>query len=97
MSGGSFGYLCFEDTLADLAAKRHELERMHAALCELPYARVPATETARVLAMLERAESRVSALEELRAVWKAVEWWASGDWSEDRVRQVIRDYEDGAL
>ena len=93
MSGGSYEYLCHSWDLGDLLAKRGELERMSARLAGLGWAEDAARETEELLVMLRqwqiRAETRIG---RLRDVWKAVEWWDSCDWSEDRVRQALAAY-----
>lgn len=94
MSGGSYDYLCDAFDLSDLADKRHQLEAMAERLAGLPWARVPAFETRRLLDAIDRLSIRVEAAKELRKVWHAVEWWDSCDWGEDQVREAVRAYED---
>jgi hypothetical protein len=94
VSGGSYNYLCFAEDVADLAEKRAELEQMHDRLAALPWARTAADETARLMAALDRIDSRVRNSKELREVWRAVEWWDSCDYSEKQAREAVRDYDD---
>jgi hypothetical protein len=94
MSGGSYNYLCFAADLYDLAQKREDLEAMHDRLAALPWARTAADETARILAALDRLDSRIRNSPELREVWRAIEWWDSCDTGEDQARDALRKYED---
>lgn len=93
MSGGSYNYLCHAWDLDDLLEHRAGLEKMSARLAGLGWAEDAARETEELLVMLRqwqvRAETR---MERLREVWKAVEWWDSGDWGEDQVRAALAKY-----
>lgn len=52
-----------------------------------------AKETYSLLVQLRQWETRADVhMERLRAVWKAVEWWDSGDWGEDDVREALAEY-----
>ena len=93
MSGGSFNYLCDARDLEDLMAKRHDLSDMVDALAHLGYAADAAQETASLLAQIRAANARAEAsTERLRDVWKAVEWWKSGDRDEDAVKEALDKY-----
>jgi hypothetical protein len=94
MSGGSFDYLCFVSSADELAQKREALERMADELAALSYARTAAAETQRLVDALIRIDVRLEAGDKLRDVWKAVEWWRSGDRGEDAVRGAVRALED---
>lgn len=95
MSGGSYNYLglVYGDDLAELLGKEADLRAMADRLAGLGYATDAARETEELLIMLRqwkvRAEVRVRRLSD---VWKAVEWWDSSDWSEDRVRTALTIY-----
>jgi len=94
MSGGSYNYLAsMYDDLADLLGKETDLQDMADRLAGLGWAEDAARETEELLVMLRqwkiRAEVRVRRLFD---VWHAVEWWDSGDWSEERVREVLAKY-----
>lgn len=96
MSGGSYNYLCHTFDLDDLLKKQSELRDMADRLAALGYAKDAATETEELLAMLRQWEVRAAVrLTRLAAVWEAVEWWDSGDRSEDAVRQALTAYRDG--
>lgn len=94
MSGGYFNYLCAKDaadilrdsTLEDLQEMSFAL-RMRPDGAEVAAATFAALQDARE--SLERLQSRI---DQLRPVWKAVEWKFSGDWGDERVSQAITDY-----
>ncbi|MEU6597828.1 hypothetical protein [Streptomyces flaveolus] len=93
MSGGSFNYLCHAFDLDDLIERRGSLEAMASELAGLGYAQDAARETEELLVMLRQWEVRATVrVERLREVWKAVEWWRSCDYSEDRVHEALSDY-----
>ncbi|MFD0853580.1 hypothetical protein ACFQ07_15190 [Actinomadura adrarensis] len=94
MSGGSYDYLyVWTNDIQQLIARRHHLKAMAERLAGLPYARDAAIETERIAAALERLEIQVTArAEALDDVWKAVEWWDSGDWGEDAVKKALAEY-----
>jgi hypothetical protein len=74
MSGGSFNYLCYKD----FPAEESELRAMVKFLREhdMPEA---AAATAK---FLEQPS------EELRGLWKAVEWFVSSDWWYDEINEA---------
>jgi hypothetical protein len=82
MSGGSYDYLYFH--VAELGGHSGMLETMAERLEGLPYATEAAVATRRILESIGD--------EKLAEVWRAVEWWDSGDYGEDQVRQVIEEY-----
>jgi hypothetical protein len=84
MSGGSYKYLYFQ--VSELGGNRGELESMAARLDGLPYAAQAAAATRRILEAISD--------EKLAAVWRAVEWWDSGDYGEDQVREAVAEYEE---
>lgn len=95
MSGGSFCYLCDAGSITDLAAKRTELEEMADWLAnaggqfpgvDVSYA---LRETRRLLTFLAMTERMLHRLPELRQVWKAVEWYVSGDYGQDQVQEAL--------
>lgn len=93
MSGGSYDYLCYRDSLRDLAGEVDQLERMRDRLIGLGYAEDAAAETEDVLAILRQTEVRVAVrAKRLHDVWHAVEWWDSCDYGEDQVKQALEDY-----
>lgn len=93
MSGGSYNYLCHAWDLDKLLEQEHDLQAMAARLAGLGWAKDAARETEELLVLLRQwqvaADVRV---ERLKDVWKAVEWWDSCDWSEDRVRSALAEY-----
>jgi hypothetical protein len=97
MSGGSFNYLFCKDAPDFFGyAPREDLERMAAALTDAGDAEDAARETEEILAIIAGTERRVDArLERLRGVWKAMEWWKSGDGGEDGLRAALTKYREG--
>lgn len=93
MSGGSYNYLCAYRELEGLLEHQGDLEEMADRLAGLGYAEDAARETQELLVQLRqwkvRAEVRA---ERLAGVWKAVEWWDSADWGEDRVKEALAEY-----
>jgi Zn-dependent oligopeptidase len=93
MSGGSYEYLCWTQP-GDLLHKTDQLEAMVERLDGLPYAREAANQTREVLQEVRGfIEEMDRHREDLAGVWKAVEWWDSGDSSEDDAREAIAEYE----
>jgi hypothetical protein len=96
MSGGSFDYLC-DRTSAELVVEDQltMLQRMEAALIDADAADA-AMETAAVFMVAEYALRQIEARRaRLDRVWHAIEWWKSGDWSEDQFRAALAAYRDG--
>lgn len=93
MSGGSYGHLYAVLDLADLTEQRNSLEEMAARLAGLGYAQDAARETEELLVLMRQWETRAHVrLRRLADVWHAVEWWDSGDSSEDRVHRALATY-----
>ncbi|WP_329521188.1 hypothetical protein [Spirillospora sp. NBC_01491] len=97
MSGGSYNYLCWvthhHPLLEKLATMRGDLDDMSTRLAELGYAPDAAAETEELLLLLRQWENRAQArVNRLADVWKAVEWWDSCDWGEDRVHEALAAY-----
>lgn len=89
MSGGSFDYLCF----ADLTSEHLKtIERMGAELEALGAQRaVMRTDgiAAKLRAIEIMQEDVRRAQSELEPLWKAVEWWRSGDTNRESVLAAI--------
>lgn len=93
MSGGSYEYLCWADDLDRLLEKQHHLEAMADRLAGLGYADDAAAETTDLLLTLREWQVRARAhVERLSDVWKAIEWWDSCDWGEERVHEALTAY-----
>lgn len=94
MSGGSFNYLCDQDA-ADILGNRvrDDLLAMALTLQTRPDGAEVADATFAVLQDARESLLRLQPLiDQLRDVWKAVEWTESGDWGEERVSEAISDY-----
>ena len=92
MSGGSYEYLCYADTLEDILQKVHQLIPMADRLTELGYSDA-AKETEEVDLLLRQFNRRISArIDRLKGVWKAVEWLDSCDSGQDYVDDQILRY-----
>lgn len=91
MSGGSFNYLCYADDRRDggWAAALEDMRDMAKALREAGAADA-ADGTDAVVAAYERIAHEQC--EPLRGVWKALEWYRSGDWGPEALRDALREY-----
>lgn len=94
MSGGSYNYLyVWADDLGELINRRQDLKDMSERLSGLRWAKDAAIETERILAAIERLEIQLHVrAEPLAAIWRAIEWWDSGDSGEDAVREALAKY-----
>ena len=91
MSGGSYNYLCYKEAY-DIHERKEELEQMRDRLIELNYTDV-AVETESVLLMMRAFEVRLQTrIDRLKDVWRAVEWYDSGDSNEDYVKDEVEKY-----
>jgi hypothetical protein len=97
VSGGSYSYLCHTwDGLDGLLDKERELEEMADRLAGLGYAEDAARETQELLVQLRQWKVRAQTrMDRLAPVWKAIEWWDSGDYREDTVREELAKYRGG--
>lgn len=92
MSGGSFNYLFAKDA-EDIYRCEEELERMSQTLAQLGYAEDAAMETETLLLIIRQVRTRINArLTRLNPVFKAIEWWKSGDSNEDTVKEALTRY-----
>ncbi len=93
MSGGSYNYLHEACDLEDLQSKQHDLRDMADRLAALGYAQDAAAETEELLVLFRQWQIRAGVrIKRLEKVWKAVEWWDSHDWSEQRVHEALDEY-----
>lgn len=97
MSGGSFGYLChaadFDDGLK-LAIKLEDLKAMRDAL-RSEGADDAADATAEMVSMTEDFIAKMESKgKSLSKVWKAMEWFYSGDWGKERLDEALKEYRD---
>lgn len=93
MSGGSYEYICFKDEIGDLLNRRDQVEHMAERLARLGYAKDAAKETYDFLLWLRMVEAQFEARHErLSGVWRAVEWWDSGDSGEDDLQVALEEY-----
>jgi hypothetical protein len=82
VSGGSFNYLCTQDQ-----PQVDDLRDMAVALEAI----APDSKAAKVTRQLI---DNPLITDELRDVWRAVEWWQSCDWSKGSVYEALGKYED---
>lgn len=92
MSGGSYDYLFTRVHALD--DQRGMLENMAVRLEGLPYAADAAAQTRRVLRLVDAAGALADSLTD---VWRAVEWWGSGDSGETAVARECGAYRVPAL
>jgi hypothetical protein len=97
MSGGSFNYLYAAD-LEDFINREGDLERMRDELIALGNAEDAVRETDEIILMLRQfrvlIETRAN---RMSPIWKAMEWWRSGDSGEEAVTIAIEKYRNPKL
>jgi hypothetical protein len=92
MSGGTFDYLCYKSA-GELLEADHELQSMADALAELGYAEDAARETQEILLTIRAMRNRVQvSIDRLTDVWRTMEWWRSGDYSEDQLEEALAKF-----
>lgn len=94
MSGGSFNYLCYKDN-EDLLSSS-VLEDL-ASMVEALYVEgfdVEARETQCVIGRIEYIKQVIEGIgsDEIRKVWKAMEWFRSCDWSKSMVVRASQEF-----
>jgi succinate dehydrogenase/fumarate reductase flavoprotein subunit len=82
MSGGSFEYLCQKDA-AEVLAVLETVRRMAATL-EEEFGHLAKDAVDATLGIVRRGEELQEEIDDLKDLWKAVEWWQSGDYGRDR-------------
>lgn len=94
MSGGSHNYLFCKEPV-DLFYHIEELEMAERDLLRLGYSDI-AKDVRRLIEYLQTAENRISVLaRQLRDVFKAVEWYESGDYGDETLTRVLEKYRRG--
>lgn len=94
MSGGSYDYLCFKDA-PELCEGHHQanIEAMSQRLAGLGYAEDAARETEELLLIIRQSMIRIQVrAQRLSELWRAVEWWDSGDSGEDGLKESLVRY-----
>jgi len=92
MSGGSYNYLCFADPSDLLQKHSQDLREMVEGLSAAG-ADDAARETETIIVILDHFRNRMQArVDRVSPVWKALEWWHSGDWSEKQFRETLAEY-----
>ena len=96
MSGGSFDYLHNKEAEDWVGCQcSREAQRMIDALIAAG-AEDAAKETQTILAIADGARVRLEALiEHIGPLWKAMEWWKSGDSSEASFTEALEKWRDG--
>ena len=94
MSGGSYNYLCYKDATQLLSAESDsDIQGMSDRLAGLGYASDAAMETEQLLLTIRQSRNRIDAIvKRLSPVWRAIEWWDSGDSGEDNVKDSLENY-----
>jgi hypothetical protein len=93
MSGGSYDYLCFKDAGELVHGYEAQLESMIDRLASVGYAEDAAKESMDLLLEVRAYRVRVDAMiARLSPVWKAVEWWDSGDSGPDDLKESLAEY-----
>lgn len=94
MSGGSLGYLYCKEA-RDLFDAIENLEDAEQCLLQRGDKDI-AMDVRRLIEYIKTAENRISVLHEnLAGVFKAVEWYGSGDWGEESLQRALDKYRNG--
>ncbi len=97
MSGGSFNHL-YKKEVDELFESKTDLYGMLEALEDLGYAEDAAAETDEILSIIRLTRIRIQRrINRLKDVWHAMEWWRSGDSSEDDFKRVLAKYREEHL
>lgn len=92
MSGGSYDYICHKD-IDELINMESTIQDMADDLASLGYASDAAKETQSFLLSLRQCVNRLETMKDrLRPIWKAMEWWQSGDTGEDAFKKSLEKY-----
>lgn len=92
MSGGSHNYICHCEA-QELIGREEDLREMSDDLAALGYCKDAAAETEEILILVRQFENRINTrLERLSPVWRALEWWHSGDIGEDSFKEAIEKF-----
>lgn len=91
MSGGSFNYLC-DMNAHGIMNNTYQLQQMTNSLRAYGH-EAEARETERLISIVNRVSDNLTArIRDLAPVWKAVEWYASGDWGFETIKQVVEEH-----
>lgn len=88
MSGGSFNYLAQAVKFGGDWKDGGQVADMAAELKDRGYADA-SDATQEIIALLDLAQAKA---EHLAEVWHAVEWRKSGDWTNDQLEEVVREW-----
>lgn len=92
MSGGSFDYLYQRKARELFVHYQDEIKEMEKMLRKMGFD-VIANDTLEILLLFEMFEKEVDRrVSELSEVWKAVEWYSSGDWGGEKLIKVAKEY-----
>lgn len=89
MSGGSYDYLYLAYEVKGLHGRTEDIERMAARLRELGSVKA-ASATLDIIRAKNALDDQAAAM---AGVWKAVEWYDSGDWGLEQAQESIAEYE----
>ena len=100
MSGGSYNYLFTKESLFELMENITDLEDMNKRLKQLKNNELVSKATQELLDEVGKLKQFIDDYEkknqpkilELSEVWKAVEFCDSGDYSQEKVQQAIKEY-----
>lgn len=101
MSGGSYNYVCQAlgwGDMADIYAKRHNIEEMATDMIEDGY-KAAAVPLLQIIAKWKMWEATLEAMNDgnrLYDMTKAYEWWKSHDSDQARFEVALAKYVDGA-
>lgn len=97
MSGGSLGYLYCKEELDEMIEALPHMEDAEEFLKRNKYDDI-SMDVRRLIEYILTAENRIRCLsKQLSPVFKAVEWYMSGDWGEERLKKELEKYRSDSL
>ena len=93
MSGGIYNYLYCKDSEMLLGEyPDNDIEEIVNRLAELGYEDA-SKESYRLLQVIKQSRIRVQTIQNrLSGIWKAVEWYDSGDWGKESIEEAVKNY-----
>lgn len=93
MSGGSFEYVCYKAQDDTVFQATEQLQEMATYLRQVNKPDIASEIEAFTNYILEMKEAAIKRGMQISDLLKAVEWWASGDWSESSVDTAWQEYQ----
>lgn len=97
MSGGCYNYLCCKSSLEDIVTEEEYLEQVIKDLIKYDYKDI-SNDVNNLLQDIKETRVRIEEqLERLNQVFKAVEWYESGDYGESNLKEILEQYRSSKL